>query len=145
MKVIRSLGGPFIGLHRSDMPLWSGNDGKTFIGQSSPSPSDYEAGGLLTDGRRYSPCNTAKIVGETSVGLLISLPFEIAIVEAEGGHVYLAQVHYGPEDWTLSSVNRNDFDVNEGRFRDYINFTSSGGEFVSLTQFVRALKSPKSA
>ena len=130
MKILRSLGGPLIGLLRPEMRLWAGTDGKTFVGESSPSPSDYEAGGLLTEGREYPPCNAAKIVGEKAAGLLISMPFEISVIEKQVNHVYLAQVHYAPEYWMLSSVTPETFNLNESLFDEHIDFSSSGGDFV---------------
>ena len=112
------------------MQFWSGADGKVFVGDRSPSPSDYEAGGVLTDGRKNSPCNTAKIIGEHGIGLLISMPLETALIDAQENHAYIAQVHYAPEKWTFSSVTREVFLSKEGLFDEYIQFISEGGEFV---------------
>ena len=109
MKVITSYGGPFVGLDSNSVAAWSGIGGKRFIGDASPYPNDYEAGGVLTDGRTYAPCNTAKIDGEMYSAFLISIGFDLFLMRADPEAIFMFQVEYADADWLESSVSDNDF------------------------------------
>ena len=110
MKVITSYGGPFVGLDGNSVAAWSGIEGKRFIGASSSHPNDYEAGGTLIDGRAHPPCNIAKIDGEIYSAFLISIGYDLTLMQADDTTVYMFQVDYADEDWLDSSLNKDVFD-----------------------------------
>ena len=110
MKVIQSAGGSLIGLDRDHLHLWSGINGKTFIGEHSPFRTDYEAAGHLVDGRSYPPCNIAKITGVAATGLLITMPNQTAVLDLDRDAIYIAQIEYGDADWGFHLLRRSDFD-----------------------------------
>ena len=110
MKAIKSNGGPLIGLDREHLPLWTGIEGKGFIGEAAPFANDYEAAGDLTDGRRHPPCSISKITGIAAEGLLITMPLRTAIVSLDNDAVYIVQAEYVDPEWDFSMVRRSDFD-----------------------------------
>ena len=110
MKVITSLGGPFVGLTITDAVNWGGNDSKRFVGEASPFPDDYEAGGFLTEGRAYPPCSIASLAGTAGWAFLISMPSETALLHADGQFIHIAQALYADEDWTFDEISRIDFE-----------------------------------
>ena len=62
-----------------------------------------------------------------SDALLISMPFEIVIIEANGLSAYLAQVEYAEADWSFSEVSIKDF--SNDKFQYHIPFSSRGDTY----------------
>jgi hypothetical protein len=122
MKIIQSAGGSLIGLDRDRVHHWSGIAGKSFIGEQSPFPTDYEAVIDLTCGVGRPPADIAKLQGIIGDGLLITMPFETAIIQSDGASVYMAQAEYSEADWSFSSLGRADFDKAEFRTKEDVQF-----------------------
>ena len=110
MRTIRSNGGPLIGIDRDHMHLWTGIDGKGFIGEAAPFASDYEAAGYLLDGRNHPPCCIAHIQGDSAHGLLITMPNRTAVLNLDRDAIYIVQLEYGDSDWGFDQISRVDFD-----------------------------------
>jgi hypothetical protein len=110
MKAIKSNGGPLIGLDRDHMRLWTGIDGKGFIGDDAPFSNDYEAGCDLLGGPRYCPRSISKIAGVAAEGLLISMPLQTAVVPLDRDAIYIAQVEYADTEWDFHMVGPSDYD-----------------------------------
>ena len=128
MKTITSAGGPYIVIDREGARLWGANEKKTFSSPSLPFPDDYEAAGDLTDGVSHPPCNIAKLVGEHAEALLITMPYEIAIVGTSASCVYLAQVQYADPEWSFSQVSADTF--SEANFDEELLFVSPGAAYM---------------
>ena len=127
MKGITSAGGPYIIIDRDSARFWGANERKTFSLASSPFSDDYEAAGDLTDGVSHPPCNIAKLVGMHGEALLITMPFEIAIIGASASCVYLAQAEYADPEWSFSHVSIDIF--NAANFDEEVPFVSNGATY----------------
>ena len=130
MKVITSLGGPFVGLAVTCADQWGGNDSKRFVGEASPFPDDYEAGGFLTEGRAHPPCSIACLQGAAGWAFLISMPCETALLHADEQSVHIAQVHYADPDWTFDEISRTDFEQADFSQEPSISFRTKATPFV---------------
>ena len=130
MKVITSLGGPFVGLTVTGAVNWGGNDSKRFVGEASPFPDDYEAGGFLTDGRAYPPCSIAGLEGAAGWAFLISMPCETALLHTDGQSVHIAQAQYADPDWTFDSIRRSDFQQADFDREPSISFSTGASTYV---------------
>jgi Immunity protein 21 len=122
MKIIQSAGGSLIGLNRDHLPCWSGIAGKHFIGEQSPFPTDYEAVIDLTCGIGRPPVDIAKLEGIIGDGLLITMPFETAIIQSDRTFVYMAQVECAEPDWSFSEISRAHFDKAQFWTQDDVHF-----------------------
>ena len=127
MKSFISLGGPYVIVDRSNGLWWGGAERKTFCSPLAPFANDYEAAGDLTCGVSHPPCNIAKLVGERAEAMLISMPFEIAIIGSSPSCIYLAQAEYAEEDWTLAEVTVDIF--SNAFFDERIDFSTGGGSY----------------
>ena len=130
MKVITSLGGPFVGLGVTCADRWGGNDSSRFVGEASSFANDYEAAGFLTDGRPNPPCSIASLKGAAGWAFLISMPFETALLHADGKSVHIAQMQYADPDWTFDTISRSDFDQADFGQEPSISFHSSACDYV---------------
>ena len=110
MKVITSLGGPFVGLDVTCAGQWGGNDSRRFMGEASLFSKDYDAAGFLTTGRANPPCSIASLAGAGGWAFLISMPSETALLHADGQFIHIAQALYADEDWTFDEISRIDFE-----------------------------------
>ena len=128
MKIAKSEGGPFIGISHDQLQHWSGIAGTRFVGERSTYSNDYQAAGTLVDGVSAPPCSIAKLSGLRGDALLLSMPFETAVIEADGRSAFLAQVHYADEDWSFLMLSTMDF--KRADYDEHIPFSSEGGAFV---------------
>ncbi len=130
MKVITSLGGPFVGLDVTCANRWGGNDSKRFVGEASPFPDDYEAAGFLTNGRPNPPCSIASLTGAAGWAFLISMPSETALLHADGQSVHIAQAEYADADWTFDEISRKDFEQADFGQEPSITFRTTATNYV---------------
>lgn len=130
MKTIKSAGGPLIGLDRDQIQLWTGIEGKGFIGDDSPFDTDYEAAGYLIDGRTYPPCCVAKITGVAATGLLITMPSQTAVLDLDRNGIYIAQVEYGDPEWGFHRVDSSDFKKAQFNPEHDVNFSCKSCKFI---------------
>jgi hypothetical protein len=89
MTIIRSAGGPFVGLSREVAHHWSGVFGKRFVGEMSSFLTDYEAAGALTDGVLAPPTYIAKLSSDSLDAILLSMPFSTAIIDVDQNDAYI--------------------------------------------------------
>ncbi|MBE7158989.1 MAG: hypothetical protein INR62_11250 [Rhodospirillales bacterium] len=127
MKTITSAGGPYIIIDQDRVPSWGAYERKSFSPLSSSFPNDYEAAGDLTDGVSHPPCNIAKFIGNQAEALLITMPFEISIVDRSLSCTYIAQVHFADPEWSFSEVSLASF--SHAKYNENIVFTSKGATY----------------
>ena len=130
MKVITSLGGPYVGLEITCADRWGGNDSNRFVGEASSFANDYEAAGFLTTGRANPPCSIASLVGAAGWAFLISMPSETALLHADGKSVHIAQAQYADADWTFDSITRSDFEWADFGQEPSISFQTRGSKYI---------------
>lgn len=123
MKSIQSAGGPLIALDVDQLPSWSGVFGKDFIGKNSRFETDYDAVRYFAHGRHKPPRAVALLGDHSSGPILIAMPFETAIIEADHHCIYMAQVEYADHNWDFRSVSTHDFEIADFDARDRIFFS----------------------
>lgn len=130
MKTIQSAGGPLIGLDREHLQRWSGVIGKNFLSKDTCFTTDYEAAGSLTNSKDAPPCAVALLNGERNFGILISMPFETAVIEISGQSTYIAQVKYSNADWRFDEKLFEYFRKADFLLKDSVNFSCQMGIYV---------------
>ncbi len=127
MKLIKSTGGPLMGINRQSLSQWGGVFHSSFFGNGFTFENDYEE--MCRDLDRKISTNLSMLKGLRSEAFLIDLPLPTFIVEAGGTSVYLVQIWSSEQGWSESSITMDDFQTATD-WRGAVEFFCGGGEFL---------------
>ncbi len=104
MKYIDTKGGPVIGLHRDALKDWAGVSGSIFFHSDMSQDNDYKRACNYVHPLNQRPNHAEVVCGAKEQAILISCPYQTAIIDVSKGSISIAQAIYAEPEWTFDSV-----------------------------------------